>query len=197
MGGWQKVMIVSNHAKERWIKRFNPKAKNVVEEIMRAKDQAIEILSVEECPGKYMEYSVKDNMLFVVDLNQGVLVTVVDIVFGFGEEIDREIGRLQTEKILRLKEEVANEEDFFAVQIKGIDEEMVVLEGEIEKVRAELLERENLKTKLREEKKEYMKKRDIKRKEYEKEVNKLRYSINYRLEMLTQKKEKTNGEVKL
>jgi hypothetical protein len=42
-----------------------------------------------------------------------------------------------------------------------------------------------------------MKKRDIKRKEYEKEVNKLRYSINYRLEMLTQKKEKTNGEVKL
>ena len=185
--------MVSNHAKERWIKRFNPKAKNmgnVGEEIMNSKNRAIEILTVEECPGKMMEYSVKDNMLFVVDLSQGVVVTVVDIVFGFGEEIDREICRLQVEKILRLKEELASEEDFVAVQIKGLDEEMVVLEGELEKAREEVIKREDLKTKLREEKKKHMKERDTKRKEYEKEVNKLRYSINYRLEMIAQKKRK-------
>jgi len=187
-------MMVSVHARDRWIKRFNPKAKDVVGEILKEKNQAIEILQTKESPNKYMEYSVKDNMLFVVDLSRNMLVTVIDIVFGFGEEIDRELCRMQTEKILRLKEELQEEEEFFVSQARGIEEEIIVLDGELEAVKMEVARREDLRNRLGEEKRQYTKKLEIKRKEYEKEVNKLRYSINYRLEMLAQKKEKNRGE---
>ncbi len=187
-------MMVSVHARDRWIKRFNPKANNVVEEILKEKSQAIEILQTKESPNKLMEYSVKDNMLFVVDLRRDMLVTVIDIVFGFGEEIDRELCRMQTKKILRLKEGLQEEEEIFASQVRGIEEEMLVLEAELEKAKMEVKRREDLRNKLGEEKRRYVKILATKRKEYEKEVNKLRYSINYRLEMLAQKEEKTKGE---
>lgn len=179
-------MKISEHARERWRERFNPEAGDVDGEIREAFAKAVEIFR--EDGERTVSYAVKDNILFVRDAEEDVMVTVVDIVFGFEPGIDREICRMQLKRIEEMKEAIANLEDFCRTEGEGLDSDIFVVEEEIKKLKAELTAMEARKARFLCQKEVWSRELEAKKAEYLKEVNKLRYSINYRLEMMKEKK---------
>ncbi|MEW6423155.1 MAG: hypothetical protein AB1523_00165 [Bacillota bacterium] len=184
-------MEISGHARERWLERFNPNAQDPDGEILEAISQAVEIFREDDGT---ISYLVKDNMLFVHDLRKNRLATVVDIVFGFDPEINLEICRMQIARVLKVKEELESLEDFVRCETEEIDHEVAQIDDEIKKARSELDAKEAHKRTLICAKEKLIKEQEAKRAEYLSEVNKLRYSINYRLEMLKQKGGSSNAK---
>jgi hypothetical protein len=164
------------------------------QEIREAFLRSVEIFREDgDEPARYL---VAENILFVHDWKNDVLVTVVDIVFGFEPGIDLEICRMQLKLIETLKEELNGLAGYFNVKTEELDRSILLVEGDIEKIRAELIAKETQKRRMLCQKQEWDKELEAKKAEYLKEVNKLRYSINYRLEMLKEKKGGTANVVK-
>jgi hypothetical protein len=187
-------MKISEHARERWRERFNPGTGDMDQEIREAFLRSVEIFREDgDEPARYL---VAENILFVHDWKNDVLVTVVDIVFGFEPGIDLEICRMQLKLIETLKEELNGLAGYFNVKTEELDRSILLVEGDIEKIRAELIAKETQKRRMLCQKQEWDKELEAKKAEYLKEVNKLRYSINYRLEMLKEKKGGTANVVK-
>lgn len=174
-------MKVSEHARQRWLERINPDARDVDGEIMEAKKQAVEFFREKE-GGKLIGYAIKDDILFIYELGEDVLLTVIDVNFGFSPEINRQICKMQIERILSVKDELEAEEDYVRSEMEGIDGDLILIEAEIRKIRADLEAKEAGKARLLSHKDALMKELEKKQEEYLNEVNKIRYSINYRIE---------------
>jgi len=159
---------VTEHAKQQWIKRFNPESQDPEKEIEQAVAAAVEIYEEEDTGNKYespARIMVKDNILCVCLKEEDVVVTVIDINFGFSPEINLEVCKMQTERILKVKEELSGLEEYVQMEAAKTEAKEFTI------------------SKCCDEKDALMKRLEAKRAEYIAETNKLRYSINYRLEM--------------
>jgi hypothetical protein len=144
------IMRVSKHAKQRWVERINPDRINpdLEQEILEAFNRAIEIYQ-EKDNEKIIRFLVLDQILFVHDVSEDILVTLIDIRFGFNIDIDREICKRQVQYVLLLKK-----------NLEAVSEKII------------------------HEKKELNYTLKVLRCEYVREFNKLRYSINYRVDAM-------------
>ncbi len=174
-------MKISEHARQRWLERINPDARDVDNEILEARKQAVEFFR-EEDANKLIAYALKDNILFIHELKEDVLVTVIDVDFGFSQEINKQICSMQLNRILAAREELSAEEDFVRCETEGIDTDLVLIEEEIKKIKADLEVKEAAKNRLLSHKEALLKDLQVKLRGYLCEVDRIRYSISYRIE---------------
>lgn len=185
--GGRKV-IFTPHAVKRWRERVNPEAgeDQAVEEMQKVFEQAVMVFEeVEE--GGLVRYLVKDDILFVYDVTTNKVATVIDIDFGFSQEINRRLARMQTEYVLQLAKRIAENRAATEKRLAGLDNSISVSEGEIKSLEAKLEAVRATQRKLLQTKEELIKEQEALRKDYEAEFMRLKYSVNYRMETLKDK----------
>ncbi|NHM25439.1 MULTISPECIES: hypothetical protein [Desulfofundulus] len=170
-------MEVSKHALKRWRERVNPDAgpERAQSEMLKGLEQAIRVY--DELDNAYF---IKDNILFIV--KDEVVVTVVNLDFGFSEDINRVICRMQTERLLELKKKLEEAQEQAQQHISAINDRLAVLDSEKAEVEARLQEICSKRRKLELAREEVEKGLEALRKQYAAEFSKLKYSLDFRLE---------------
>jgi len=185
-------VIIGKHPRKRWIERVNPGAASMVPEeldteIQAAFDKAA-VVHEEEENGEQIQYRVLDDIFFIYNIAADKLITLVDIDFGFSPEVNLTICRVQTERVLGLKERIAAETKQVELSCADIDHKLLAVDDEIAELDARLAAARATRGRLELQKAEKSKGLEALKAEFASDFNRLKYSIRYRVESQKGKK---------
>lgn len=178
-------MIIGKHARKRWIERVNPNAASMAPEEVDAEIQAAfnqAAVVHEEENGESVQYRVKDDIFFIYNLAADKLITLVDIDFGFSPEVNLTICRVQTKRVVELKEKIAAETALVEMSCEEVDHKLLAVDDEITELEARLEAARATRGRLEQQKAEKSKGLEALKAEFACEFNRLKYSIRYRVE---------------
>jgi len=183
-----KKVNVSKHAVKRWRERVNPDAgeEQAAAEIERALREGTVVWEENE-EGVMTQYVVHGDTMLIHAPEMGTVVTTIKVDFGFSEEINRELCRMQVEHILELGRRVKEEGARLAEAEREFDRELALIDSEIAGLEARLEAARAAQRRVAHVREEARRRYEALKKEHEREFHKLKYSVGYRLEALREK----------
>lgn len=172
-------MKIPKHAKKRYLERINPSSQDPDKEIFEEHAQAV-LVKEETVDNETVQYSVKDEALYIYNKTRDLMITIVDIDFGFSGTVNLELCRLQLKRVLELKERFEIEENRAAGADVELCRNLEVLDSEISQLEAQIEAVKSSRDRIVTTRIEVSKALEAMRQEYIYEANKIIYSTDFR-----------------
>ncbi len=181
-------MKVTSHAVQRWQERVS-NVDNAEQEILNNLNEAQKIWS-EIKDNKEIVYYLKDDVIFVVNDDDKVVITIVKADYGFSDEINKTIVNKLLGELNKAKETKEHRDKEIRNEISELQRQLKISDIEIETLQAKIKSLEAIQNKLRATIEALEKEAQTMQAEIDGIAKKLIYSIGWRLEELTSKNKK-------